>query len=119
MESTAPDVASLNDTLIQKLKGMGVIQTAPVEAAFRAIPRHLSWPKTLSVFIIAVKNSRGEWWQLHLSRDEIFGQDRSEPNARHPIRSTIGVPGREDVGSQATMRPLSPMDKLWERAVPR
>lgn len=44
MEPTAPDVASLNDSLIQKLKGMGVIQTAPVEAAFRAIPRHLFVP---------------------------------------------------------------------------
>ncbi len=44
MEPTAPDVATLNETLIQKLKGMGVIQTAPVEAAFRAIPRHLFVP---------------------------------------------------------------------------
>ena len=40
MESTIPDVAVLNENLIQKLKGMGVIETAPVEEAFRAVPRH-------------------------------------------------------------------------------
>ena len=44
MESTVPDVAILNENLIQKLKGMRVIQTPPVEAAFRTVPRHLFVP---------------------------------------------------------------------------
>ncbi len=35
-----------------------------------------SWPKTLAVFIIAVKSFHVEWWQLHLSRGEILGQDK-------------------------------------------
>ncbi len=40
-------------------------------------PSHdqLSWPKTLSVFIIAAKTCHPNMSQSHLSRDEVFGQD--------------------------------------------
>ena len=44
MESAAPDAASLNRALVKQLKDMGVIQSASVEAAFRAVPRHLFVP---------------------------------------------------------------------------
>jgi protein-L-isoaspartate(D-aspartate) O-methyltransferase len=38
------DVVALHQALVDKLKGIGCITTAPVEAAFRAIPRHLFLP---------------------------------------------------------------------------
>jgi protein-L-isoaspartate(D-aspartate) O-methyltransferase len=38
------DVLALHQALVDKLKSMGYITTAPVEAAFRAVPRHLFLP---------------------------------------------------------------------------
>jgi protein-L-isoaspartate(D-aspartate) O-methyltransferase len=38
------DVSTLHQTLVDKLKNAGCITSAPVEAAFRAVPRHLFLP---------------------------------------------------------------------------
>ncbi len=38
------DVSALHEALVEKLKSMGAISTAVVEAAFRAVPRHLFLP---------------------------------------------------------------------------
>lgn len=41
---------------------------------FRMRATWLCWPKTQSVFIIAVKSCQLAAWQLDLSRDGVFGQ---------------------------------------------
>ncbi len=45
MESSLADIPALHQTLVDQLKKLGSIRSARVEAAFRAVPRHLFLPK--------------------------------------------------------------------------